>query len=205
MRSKLVLAALLILSTLPVFSQVAPAAKISGLPLGVGGGITDFDTDYYRPYIPYWSGRMIGISAWGDYSVFHGLGVEVEGTSIFGNKPTPHDDFGRTIYGSLKEESIQGGIIYKYHPLHGIRPFAKVLGGVGRIDFPNVDPFYTQENSALFTVGGGIEYKVWRTVFVRGQYEYQWWPGFRSGSQSLNPSGFSIGATYYLRGVHRHY
>ena len=50
MRSKLVLAALFTLTSLPAMCQVAPAAKIGGLPLGVGGGISDYDTDYYRAY-----------------------------------------------------------------------------------------------------------------------------------------------------------
>jgi len=206
MRSKLVLAALLTLSTLPAFSQVAPAAKISGLPLGIGAGISDFDTDYYRPYLPYWSGRMVGVSAWADYSIFHGIGVEVEGNSTFANKPTPRGpDSTTTFYGSLKEQTIQGGFIYKYHPIYHIRPFVKALGGVGRVDFPNTSPYYTSENSGVYSIGGGIEYKVWRTVFLRGQYEYQWWNDFRQGSQKLNPNGLSVGATYYLRGVHRHY
>ena len=204
MRSKLVLAALITLTSLPAISQVAPAAKVSGLPLGVGGGISDFDTDYYRPNLGYWSGRMVGVSAWADYSIFHGLGVEAEGNITFANKPTPYPP-GGTFYGSLKEESIQGGIIYKYHSVFHVRPFVKALGGVGKIDFPSTDPFYTEENAGLYSLGGGIEYKAWRNVFLRGQYEYQSWKGFRSGSQPLNPDGFTIGATYYLRGVHRHY
>lgn len=205
MRSKLVLAALVAFSILPAVAQVAPAAKVSGLPLGVGVGLTDYNTDYYRPELPYWSGRMIGIAAWADYSIWHGFGVEVEGNSIFANAPKAYDKFGRTVYGGLKEESAQVGITYKYHPIHRFRPYAKALGGIGRIDFPSVNPFYTQEDSALFSVGGGVEYKAWRTVFVRADYEYQFWKGFRSGTQTLNPNGFTIGATYYLRGVHRHY
>ena len=83
---------------------------------------------------------MIGISVWGDYSLFHGLGVEVEGNSTFGGKPRVVVPTGFTAYGSLKEESIQGGIIYKYHPIYHVRPFAKALGGVGKIDFPSIDP-----------------------------------------------------------------
>ena len=47
MRSKLVLAALAVLTSLPVMAQVAPAVKISGLPLGVGFGLSDYNTDYY--------------------------------------------------------------------------------------------------------------------------------------------------------------
>jgi opacity protein-like surface antigen len=205
MRSKLVLAVLLTLSTLPVFAQVAPAAKISGLPLGVGVGFSDYDTDYYRPYLPYWSGRMTGISAWADYNVYHGLGIEVEGTSIFGNKPKPFTPTDNAFSGSLKEQTLQGGIIYRYRTVYKVRPFVKALGGVGRVDFPDINPFYTSENSAIYSVGGGLEYKAWRNLFLRAGYEYQWWKDFRNGSQSLNPAGFTIGATYYLRGVHRHY
>jgi opacity protein-like surface antigen len=205
MRSKLVLAVLFTLASLHAIAQVAPAVKISGPPLGVGGGLTDFDTDYYRPDLPYWSGRMIGISAWADYSVFHGLGVEVEGTSIFGNKPTPYSRSGNEIFGSLKEQTVQGGIIYRYHPVYRLRPFVKALGGYGSIDFPSTRLYYTNETAGIYSIGGGLEYKVWRNVYARGQYEYQWWKGFRSGSQSLNPNGFTVGATYYLRGVHRHY
>jgi hypothetical protein len=206
MRLKLVLAAFFALSILPAVAQVAPAARIHGLPLGVGVGFSDYNTDYYKPELPFWSGRMTGISAWADYSIFHGLGVEVEGTSIFGNKPKPFDGFGRTIYGNLKEETAQVGIIYKYpRPIFKLRPYVKGLGGIGRVNFPSANPFYTEEDSALYSLGGGIEYKVWRTLFVRGDYEYQTWKDFRSGTQSLNPNGFTIGATYYLRGVHRHY
>jgi opacity protein-like surface antigen len=205
MRSKLVLAAILILSALPAVTQVAPAVKIGGLPLGVGVGVTDFDTDYYRPYIPEWSGRMVGISAWGDYSIFRGFGVEVEATSLFSGAPTPKAKANQTVYGNVKEQNVQAGVIYRYHPVFRMRPFAKFLGGIGEVDFPNRDPFYTSETSSLFSAGGGIEYPIWRTLYVRGQYEYQWWKGIRSGTQTLDPNGFTIGATYYLRGVHRHY
>ena len=205
MRSKLVLAVLITLASFSGMAQVAPAVKIGGLPLGVGVGFSDYDTDYYYPDLPYWSGRMTGVSAWADYSLFHGLGVEAEGTYLLGNKPTSFLPANQ-IYGSLSERSIQGGIIYRYpRTVFKVRPFAKALGGVGRIDFPSINPFYTYENTGLFSLGGGLEYRLWRNVFARGEYEYQSWKDFRSGSQSLNPNGFTIGATYYLRGIHRHY
>jgi len=206
MRSKLVLAVLLSLATLPVVAQVAPAAKISGLPLGVGVGLTNVDTDYYRPDLPYWSGRMTGVSVWANYNLFHGIGIEAEATSIFANTPKPRAPFpDEKVYGGLKQQTLQGGFIYKYHQVFHVRPYVKAMGGVGKIDFPSTNPFYTEETTPIYSGAGGIEYKTWRTLYLRGQYEYQWWKGFRSGSQSLNPNGFTFGATYYLRGVHRHY
>jgi hypothetical protein len=204
MRSKLVLAALLTLATLPAFSQVGPAVKISGLPLGVGVGIVDYDTDYYRPYLPDWSGYMIGVSAWVNYPVFRGFGVEAEGTSIFANKPHAVAPAGEVIYGSVKEETFQGGITYKFHETHKIHPYVKAMGGIGRVNFPNIDPYYTSENAGIASASGGIEYRAWRTVFLRGEYQYQWWSGYRGGT-GFNPAGPTIGATYYLRGIHRHY
>ncbi len=205
MRSKLVLAALFFLTLLPVYAQVAPAARISGLPLGVGVGIVDYDTDYYKPDLPYWSGRMIGVSAWADYSIYHGFGVAVEGQDIMANKPTPRGPFGETTYGSLQEKTLQGGFIYRHRQIYHVRPFLQAMGGMGKIDFPTTSPLYTSETSPLYSFGGGLEYRVWSNLFLRGQYEYQIWKGFRSGSQSLNPSGATVGVTYYLRGPHHRY
>jgi opacity protein-like surface antigen len=170
----------------------------------VGVGINDTDTDYYRPYLGDWSGREIGVSAWANYSIYHGFGVEVEGNSIFANKPKPIFPNGETGYGSVSEETIEGGIIYKYHEFHKLHPFAKGLGGLGKVNFPSNNPFYTSESAGVWSLGGGAEYRIWRTVFLRGQYEYQWWKGFRGG-EGFNPSPITFGATYYLRGVHRHY
>lgn len=204
MRSKLVLAALLTLTTLPVFSQVAPAVKINGIPLGIGVGVVSYDTDYYRPNLAEWSGQMVGVSAWANYNIFRGIGVEVEGTSIFANKPKPSVPAGEIVYGSLKEETIQGGIIYKFHERYKLHPYAKAMGGIAKVDFPSVDPYYTAETAGVFSASGGLEYRAWRNIFLRGQYQYQWWEGFRGGT-GFNPNGVTFGATYYLRGVHRHY
>lgn len=190
MRLKLVLAALISLSTLPVFSQVAPAVRIGGLPLGVGGGFSSFDLDYGH------GSRMIGASAWADYSLFHGLGIEAAGTSIFADRPER--------ISRMRQDTIKGGGIYKAHPFFGVRPYAKFLVGIGSIDFPSRYPTYTHDTYLMYASGGGVEYKVWKTLFVRGDYEYEWWRQYQ-GPRDLNPNGFTIGATYYLRGIHRHY
>jgi hypothetical protein len=189
MRSKLVLAALLFLSTLPVLGQVAPAARIRSIPLGVGVGITDYSLDYGP------GRRMLGVSAWADYSIFRGLGIEAEGTDIFADRP---DALSR-----MKQQTIKGGVIYRYHSIFHVRPYGKFLYGLGSIDFPSRNPLYTHDTYSLWAAGGGLEYKTWRTLYVRGDYEFQNWLDFRGG-KTLNPNGFTIGATYYLRGVHGH-
>jgi hypothetical protein len=191
MRSKLVLAGLLTLFTLPGFAQVAPAVKIGGLPLGVGVGLNDYSIDYGP------GRRMLGVSAWADYYIFHGLGLEVEGMSIFADRPSE-------VTPQMKQDSIKGGVIYKAHPVWRIHPYAKFLGGVGEIYFPSRNPFYTQDSFTTYGAGGGGEYKIWRTLFVRADYEYQFYKDY-FGKGTLNPNGVTVGATYYLRGIHRHY
>jgi hypothetical protein len=190
MRLKLVLAALITLSTLPVFSQVEPAVKISGLPLGIGGGFSDYSVDYGP------GRRMIGASAWIDYNLFRGLGIEAEGTSILGDKPA--------VFARMRQDTIKGGVIYKARPFFRVRPYAKLLGGVGSIDFPSDNPLYTHDTYSVYAIGGGGEYKMWKNLYVRGDYEYQLWRNYH-GSHTLSPNGFTIGATYYVRGIHRHY
>jgi opacity protein-like surface antigen len=190
MRSKLVLAALITLATLPVFAQVAPAVKVGGLPLGVGAGVSDYSLDFGP------GRRMIGVSAWADYNLFHGLGIEAEGTSIFANKPD--------VLTRMKQNTIKGGAIYRARPFFGIRPYAKGLVGLGRIDFPSRNPLYTHDTFTMYAAGGGAEYRIWKTLFARGDYEYEFWPKVL-GPHTLNPNGYTIGATYYLRGIHRHY
>ena len=190
MRLKLVLAALLAFSTLPVFAQVAPAVKIGGLPLGVGAGVSDYSLDYGS------GRRMIGISAWADYNLFHGLGVEAEGTSIFADKPSELT--------RMRQDTIRGGGIYKARPFFGVRPYVKGLVGIASIDFPSSNPLYTHDTYLMYSAGGGAEYRVWKTLYARGDYEYQFWPQYH-GQHTLNPNGFTIGATYYLRGIHKHY
>ena len=190
MRSKLVLAALLVLSTLPVCAQVAPAVKYGGIPLGVGGGLSDYSLDYGH------GRRMIGASVWVDYNLWHGVGVEGEGTSIFAAKP---DSLTR-----MRQDTGKVGVIYKAHSEFGIRPYAKFLYGLASMDFPSHNPLYTHDTWSMYSVGGGGEYRVWNAVYVRADYEYQFWDNV-FGKHTLNPNGFTIGGTYYLRGVHRHY
>lgn len=190
MRSKLVLAALLTFSSLPVFAQVAPAIKINSLPLGIGGGYSNYDLDYGP------GRRMFGASAWVDYRVFHGLGVEAEGTSIFAGRPA--------VLSRMRQDTGKGGVTYKTRPYFGIRPFAKALIGIGSIDFPSRNPHYTHDTYTMWAFGGGAEYKLWKTLYARGDYEYQFWHQYH-GPRDLNPNGFTIGATYYLRGIHGHY
>ena len=164
MRSKLVLAVLITFSTLPVFAQVAPAVKIGGLPLGIGGGLSDYSLDYGP------GRRMIGVSAWADYSIFHGVGIEAEGTTIFADRPA--------VLPRMRQDTIKGGLIYKTGRTR-CWEFAlcrRVWLVWASLDFPSRNPFYTHDTFTMYAIGGGAEYKIWKTLYARVDYEYQWWP-----------------------------
>jgi opacity protein-like surface antigen len=139
---------------------------------------------------------MLGISAWADYNLFHGLGVEVEGTSIFADRPSSLP--------RMRQDTIKGGAIYHTRSFFGVRPYVKGLAGLASIDFPSRNPLYTHDTYTMYAFGGGAEYRIWKTLYARGDYEYQFVPQYH-GANTLNPNGFTIGATYYLRGIHRHY
>jgi hypothetical protein len=175
------------LSSLPAKAQVAPTATISGLPLGVGGGFSDYSLDYGQ------GRRMLGISGWADYDLWRGLGIEAEVTAIDFDKPS--------TFQRMSQNTFKGGAIYRARPFWGIRPYVKGLIGVGSIYFPSNDPLYTHDTYIVEALGGGVERRVWNTVYLRGDYEYQLWNQFM-GNNNLTPNGFTIGATYYFRKIH---
>jgi opacity protein-like surface antigen len=184
MRSKLVLAVLVFFSLLPAIAQVKPAANVGGIPLGIGVGLMDYDIDYRN------GARMLGVSVWGDYSLLRGLGLEIEGTAIDFAAP-PH------IY-DFSQYTIKGGPIYKAHPILGIHPYAKALFGVTDANFiVHSVPGYTNDDFVTYSYGGGLEYRAWKNLFVRADYEYEFEHYYLS-FRDLNPNGVTIGATYYL-------
>ena len=193
MSTKQVLAGFLLFAgwaiSIPARAQVAPTVKVSGLPLGVGGGLSDYSVDYGP------GRRMLGFSEWADYELFHGIGIEAEGTEIILDKPSSLQ--------RMKQETIKGGVIYKAREFWKIRPYAKGLIGIGNIDFPSNDPFYTHDTFVVEAFGGGVEYPVWNSLKIRGDYEYQMWNQY-FGNNNLTPNGFTIGATYYFRKIHKH-
>ncbi|MGA3049931.1 MAG: outer membrane beta-barrel protein [Terracidiphilus sp.] len=194
---KLTLAFFFVAATIPVFSQVAPAAEEGGLPLVVGVGISDYDLDWG------YGSRMIGISAWADWQLEHlpgqlrNLSIEAEGHAIDYDRPA-------RVPSTMRQDTGLGGLSYTWRHYRNLRPYAKFLGGIGSIDFgeiPPPNPFYTHDTFSVFAPGGGVEYRFWRQFWVRGEYEYQFWQ-HTFGPRDLTPSGFTIGASYHFRGTY---
>jgi len=186
--SRFVLSAVLIsLFTGGLHAQVAPSARVGGLPIGFGVGISDYSIDYGA------GRRMQGPAAWLDVGVFHGLGVDVSARSIYFNTPTGLSRMQQTTY--------LGGIHYEGKQVFHVRPFVRMGGGLGVIEFPSNNPLYTRDSYSVFAPSGGVEIPIVPKVFLRAEYEYQYWKEYH-GSNYLNPTGATLGVTYYFRGMH---
>ena len=182
-----VLATLFVFAIVPAPAQVTYAAKEGKLPLTVGVGLSDYSLD--------WGGsrRMMGITAWVDYrfhlpGLLNGLGVEAEGRDLNFDRPS---DLTR-----LRQDVGLGGVNYQWRHRDRIRPYGKFLVGFGSIDFPDRrNPYYTHDTRTVLASGGGVDFRVWRNVAVRADYEYQFWRQL-FGPNDLNPNGVTVGAVY---------
>lgn len=191
MQLRSVFAIILLSASTPLFSQAVPTANEGGLPLVVGAGFSDYNSD--------WNGRINGGTLWIDWnfdrgpSLLSGLGIELEGRDL---------NYGRTgSVPNLRQDSFEGGVIYTWRQYHTLHPYAKFLLGYGHIDFQHLTPTYSQDSRTMFTPGGGIEYRAWRNVWVRGDYEYQSWTSFFN-YHDLNPEGFTVGVSYDFGYIH---
>jgi opacity protein-like surface antigen len=193
---KMFLAAGLFASALiPAVSQVVPGGEGGGLPLTVGVGYSNYHTD--------WSGRLGGPMLWADWyffnapSLLRGIGIEVEGRDL---------NFGRTgADPKLRMDTAAGGPIYRWRHYRRVHPYAKFLMGLGSIDFSPINGNalgYTHDTRTIFAPAVGLDYHVYQNLWVRGNYEYQFWPHFFN-DHALNPNGFTISAAYDFRGPHR--
>ncbi len=186
---KFIFMALLVATVPPVYSQVSPSARQGGMPIVIGAGLSDFSIDWGSGQ------RMEGISAWADWfpnrlpAALNGLGIEAEGRDI---------DFGRPAgVTKMRQDTGLGGLIFTWNRYRNFRPYVKYLAGIGSIDFP---PFgtYSHDTFSVFSPGGGLEYHAWRHIWIRGDYEYQFWHQV-FGPHDLTPTGFTIGASYDFR------
>jgi opacity protein-like surface antigen len=73
----------------------------------------------------------------------------------------------------------------------------KFLAGLGNLDFHGDTPNYRKDSRAYYAPGGGLEVRVHDRLWVRGDYEYQFWPDFFL-HKTLTPHGFTVGVFYDL-------
>jgi opacity protein-like surface antigen len=165
--------------------MVAPRARAQGhsLPtatragdLQLGGGLV-FGASNYN----FQATHLVGVALYTTFDVRSHLGGEA---SFRHNKATEDS----TVY----ERTYEIGP--RLYALRGsFEPYAKALYGRGVYNFSN-----NTANLAynIYTVGGGADFRVTQSLNLRGDYEYQTWPGFPIAA--LHPSVVTVGVAFHF-------
>ena len=164
-------------------AQVAPSARVGGIPITFGVGMADYNLDYGP------GRRMQGPVVWAAVDIFHGLGIDASARTIFMNTPL---DLTR-----MQQSTFLGGVYYERPHIWIIRPFVRAAGGLGVIEFPSHNPAYTRDSYTVWAPSGGLDFQVSQHVAIRAQYEYQFWESFQ-GRHWLTPQGATLGVSYSL-------
>ncbi|HUA98571.1 MAG TPA: outer membrane beta-barrel protein [Terracidiphilus sp.] len=192
----LIAAALFLAVTLPISAQTAPAAEQGGIPIVVGAGLSYFNLDWGSD-----SGvarTMDGPAAWVDWNLnrlpglLSGFGIEADGRALMYDEPSSLQ-----YYGRMRQYTFQGGAIYTWRHFKKFDPYVKALAGIGSIDFPASPPFpnYTHDTFTINSFAGGGEYDLYRPIWIRADWEYQFWH-HTFGPNDLNPHGVTVGLAY---------
>jgi hypothetical protein len=202
---KLTLAGLIVCTTSQVNAQATPAATSGASTLSLGAGISAFNPDWGPP------GRRIwGTTLWGDWipnrvpPILHGIGLEVEVRDL---------NFDRTNTDpNLVLKAAGGGVIYSWRRYRNFHPYVKGLMEFGGLDWTRSNyyrypencgtktipcHYYDHDTRTVYVAGGGLEYRVYRKLWARADWEYQGWPDL-FGHKRLDPEGFTIGAMYHF-------
>ena len=175
-------------------AQAVQSAEERHLPFSVGVGVSDFDT--------YWAvgNRMLGGTFWADWNPgmlpakLGGLGLEIEARDISLGRSSDQPS-------NLREDTASGNLVYRWRRYRNFHPYGKAGLGMGSIDFQFDIPGYSHDTRTVYSLGGGLEYRAYRNVWVRADYEYQSW-GTLLGT-TFHPQGVTLGAMYSFRGPRR--
>jgi opacity protein-like surface antigen len=187
-------------------AQVIHSAMDRNQPLAVGGGLSGFDPGLERLADNYFwktggSGVMLGATGWVDYyphcipPVLHGLGVEAEVRNTSWRRSDLESNFRQTTAG--------GGAIYSWRHFADFRPYGKAGAASGWINYAPASHLHHSDTRTVTYFGGGFEYRVWRKVWFRADYEYQMWPELL-GLGTVSPQGVTLGATYHFGRIRTH-
>jgi opacity protein-like surface antigen len=196
--------AVLICAACSTLEQTVPAAATNGVPLAVGAGFSGYNPDFGH-------GHLLGGTLWIDYTLprmphyLNGIGVEVEARDL---------NYGRsaTQPANLRLDVAGGGVIYSWPRFRSFRPYAKFFAGFGNADDAMNGTARYHDSRNITMTGGGMDFRAYRSIWVRADYEYQWWPdmvfcsvgGSYAPCGSKNPQGFTVGAMYHFNHPHHH-
>ena len=195
----LALATLLVSAASSVRAQIAPSATGKKFPFAVGAGLSGYNADYGH-------GHLLGGTLWVDYfpgwvpSILKGIGLEAEARDL---------NYGRsaTQPSNLRDDVVQGGLIYSLPYFRNFRPYGKFSEGYGNSDdgVSLTPPHRNHDSRTIASGGGGVEYRAYRSLWLRADYEYQSWPNFFKHPATVNPpEPARLGAVYHFDRPHLH-
>ncbi len=161
-------------------AQKIYAARGPGSNLVVGGGVSLFAD-------PYGQTKVAGLWTYAALNATWRYGVEGEARSLKYH----------TQEGVTQSDYLVGPRVY----LRGgnVRPYGKVMIGMGRMTFPFG---YGTGSYLAYAGGGGVDWLVGDRLIVRVMdAEYQDWPQFTFGK--LAPYGVSAGVSWRVNGMKR--
>lgn len=174
-----VAAGLVLSCSIGVAAQALPTASGPGAYVIAGGTYSGFESDYGEQ-------KISGASVYADGNFIWRYGVEVEARRM--NYPNFAE----------RQSTLLAGPRWSFRPT-GLIPYAKVLVGGGRFDFPYG---FGYGNYFVVAPGAGVDLCVGKKVRLRlVDVEYQDWPGFTFGS--IHPYGVSAGISYEVLGSSR--
>jgi len=157
-------------------AQVVPSAFRKPFSLTAGGMVSGFQPNYGP-------NKLLGMGAYVDLNLFHGVGIEAEGRWLRFHS-----------YQNITQDNYLIGPRVKVLHFWRAQPYVKVLVGFGKMNFEN------NIATGRFTdisYGGGVDLRVTRRITLRAvDLEYQQWPKFLSSS--LYPYGASMGIGYRI-------
>jgi hypothetical protein len=160
-------------------AQAMPTATGPGMYLIVGGTVSSFQSDYGKQIIA-------GAGMYVDANLFWRYGMEAE--------------VRRMAYPTFGERQTTALVGPRWSlRAKGLVPYAKLLVGGGRFDFPYG---YAKGDYFVVAPGAGVDLRMGQKVRLRlVDFEYQTWPGFSFGP--LHPYGISAGISVQLLGQWR--
>jgi hypothetical protein len=160
-------------------AQALPTATGPGAYVAVGGTYSRFQADYGEQAIS-------GASIYVDSNLTWRYGLETEARRM------TYPNFGE------RQSTLLAGPRWSFRQ-KGFVPYAKLLVGGGRFDFPYG---FGYGNYFVVAPGVGVDLRVGQRVRVRlVDFEYQEWPGFTFGA--LHPYGVSAGISFQVLGSSR--
>lgn len=188
---------LVVSSTL--FAQVRPTAEgANSGSVWVGAEISTFNPDYgclnSSPF-SCWNHQLMGIAPYIDTKTRFSPRVRMEAVGRFLHWRGP---------GSLTETSYLAGPTFRLLQYKQLAFSGKVLAGITKLSV--VKPAVGSGNYLTYAPGALVDYKVWRRMSARIDYENQDWVFFKGartnttdGTGPLTPNGLSLGLSYALR------